>query len=255
VILTAAIAPDLAEGVITVEFNGLLNVHSAPTARAILLKCLAQCPDAVLVDVSDLRVESRSRLTVFPAAVRTHGGPPVALVLFGADPVLTGMMRGGVLGETSVYPDSETARAAVASARAVGARRAVVRLAPELGAARRARALIAEVCSDWDVDHLCGPAGLVISELVSNAVQHAGTDMLVRVARRGDYLHISVRDGSPQPPWIGRTTDGGSPAERGRGLHLVDVYTTAWGSNVTADSKTVWATLRVTARPGRTPSG
>ncbi len=50
--LTATVAPDLADGVITVEFHGLLNVHSAPTARAVLLKCLAQCPDAVLVDVS-----------------------------------------------------------------------------------------------------------------------------------------------------------------------------------------------------------
>lgn len=85
-------------------------------------------------------------------------------------------------------------------------------------------------------------------------MQHAGTDILVRVARRGDYLHVSVRDGSPQPPRIGRTTDDGSPAERGRGLHLVDVYSTAWGSNVTADGKTVWATLRVTPLPRRTGS-
>ena len=245
--LEAGVAHDLAGGVILVEFHGVLSARSAPTARAILITCLAQCPDAVLVGLHDLKVESRSRLTMFPEAVRSAGGPPVALLLFGASPEVAAIMLGGILGGVCAHPDLDSARAAVAATRLADERRRVIRLAPESTAPARARSLIAEACRDFDLDHLRGPATLVISEFVSNAVQHAGTDVVVRVARRGDYLHLSVHDGSSQAPRVPRTDDcDGRPAERGRGLHLVDVYTSAWGSNVDDTGKTVWATLRAT---------
>jgi hypothetical protein len=252
-ILTADIAPDLADGVIVLRLHGLLSVQSAPSARAVLLKCLAQCPDAVIVDLADLRVECRSQLTVFPAAVRTHSGPPVAILLCGASAELDAMMGGAVLGQIPTAPDCAAAMAAVAAARVVGAPRKVIRLPPGPTAPSRARELVAEACRDWAIEHLRGSASLVVSELVSNAVQHAGTDILLRIARRGDYLHLSVQDGSTEPPRVagGDRGDTGQLAERGRGLHLVDVYATAWGSNITDGGKTVWATLRAAPLPGR----
>ena len=39
---------------------------------------------------------------------------------------------------------------------------------------------------------------LVASELVTNAVTHARTDLRLRVELRGDLLHLAVRDGSPR---------------------------------------------------------
>jgi anti-sigma regulatory factor (Ser/Thr protein kinase) len=246
VILTATVAPDLANGVIMVELHGVLSVQSAPTARAVLLKCLVQGPDAVIVDVADLKVEQRSHLTVFPAAVRSHGGPHTALLLCGASEQLSRSMRGGVLGGVRTYADRDLALAAAAAARGTGARRTALRLGPTPSAPTRARQFVTDTCRDWDLDDLRGPATLVASELVSNAVQHAGTDMVIRVAHRGDHLHLSVSDGSRTPPRVPGTRSNGVLTDRGRGLHLVSVYTSAWGSNVSADGKTVWATMRAT---------
>jgi anti-sigma regulatory factor (Ser/Thr protein kinase) len=254
VILTATVAPDLAEGVIEVEFHGLLSVESAPIARAVLLKCLAQCPDAVIVNISDLQVESRSRLAVFPAALRTHVGAPTALLLHSATAELAQLMRGGVLGVVPAVTDRDAAFASVDVARALTARRKAVRLAPDPGAAVRARALVTDACREWELEHLIGSACLVISELVTNAVQHARTVVLVRVARRGHYLHLSVQDGSTEPPRVPGTQSSRAQAERGRGLHLVGAFTTAWGSNVTDVGKTVWATFRATPIGGPHPA-
>lgn len=159
-----------------------------------------------------------------------------------------GRLEGVVLGGVVVHPTLAAALSAVSTADVAGVQRISSRLCATVGAARRARELVSAACRRWELDELAEPASLVISELVSNAVQHAGTDLVVRMARRGDHLHLSVQDGSRRPPLMagdsGRTDD--SPAVRGRGLHLVDTYTTAWGSNITADGKTVWATLRVT---------
>ena len=95
--------------------------------------------------------------------------------------------------------------------------------------------------------HLAGPATVVISELVSNAVEHAGTDLVVTVALRGRYLHLSVHDDSRQPPVPTAEGKGGPLVPvRGRGLHLVAGYATAWGSAPVGGGKTVWATLRAT---------
>ena len=248
VILSAELAADPVNGVIMVELHGLLNVQSAATLRAVLLKCLVQGPDAVIVDVADLRLESRSRLTVFPAALRTNAGAGVTLLLCNAGPELRAMMHGGVLGDVRVHPTRAAALTAVSAAEAAGVQRISRRLGATAAAASQARQLVNAACREWALDELEEPATLVISELVSNAVQHAGTDLVVRMARRGDYLHLSVQDGSRRRPLVIGASAGpdGPPAERGLGLHLVDTYAAAWGSSRTADGKTVWATLRVT---------
>ena len=41
-------------------------------------------------------------------------------------------------------------------------------------------------------------AVLVASELVTNAVVHARTDLHLRLELRGDLFHVAVRDGSPR---------------------------------------------------------
>jgi anti-sigma regulatory factor (Ser/Thr protein kinase) len=172
----------------------------------------------------------------------------VALVLYGASPQLRSLLRGSVLNGVTTYDDRADALAGVASAQVVRSQRVALRLAPVPAAPMRARELIADACRVWDLDRLRGPAVLVISELVSNAVQHAGTDFLVQITRRGDYLHLSVRDGSPEQPRLPDASPdgGGGMTERGRGLQLVDSYATAWGSSLATDGKVVWATLRAT---------
>jgi anti-sigma regulatory factor (Ser/Thr protein kinase) len=81
----------------------------------------------------------------------------------------------------------------------------------------------------------------VTSELVSNAIDHAGTMMNLRLTRRPRYLHIAVRDGSTTAPRRAPLPD--PSASGGRGLHLVASMAVRWGSLPSEAGKVVWATL------------
>ncbi len=105
----------------------------------------------------------------------------------------------------------------------------------------RARDQVHEACSEWGIEHVSDVARLVVSELVTNAVSHAGSDIEVDLSLRGPFLHVRVRDNSPAEPQLRRekeTTLGG------RGLRLVDLYANAWGYIRGCGGKVVWATLR-----------
>jgi anti-anti-sigma regulatory factor/anti-sigma regulatory factor (Ser/Thr protein kinase) len=249
--LTAAVTVEPADGIIVVALRGLLTVETVPAVRATLLKCLVQAPDAVIVDLADLRVDSRSRLTVFPAALRTHALPGTTLVVCGAPRELAPAMTAGVLGDVRSFASCADARASIGDGRPAASRRASLRLEPTPAAPARARRMITEVLRTWGIDDLAGPATLIVSELVSNAVQHAGTALTVDASLRREHLYLSVRDHEPQPPTMPRPPPADGPLTAGgRGLHLIEVYATAWGSDSAADGKTVWATLRV---PGNEP--
>ena len=123
------------------------------------------------------------------------------------------------------------------------------RLPPEPESARLARLMVADACHAWHLPQLRYPAELIMSELVSNAIRHAGTPMLVTVSRRGTGLHLAVRDGSPTlpPPWRPAPAVLGTPSTAGgRGLQIVHRAAAAWGALPThdRDGKVVWATIR-----------
>ena len=156
-----------------------------------------------------------------------------------------------MLGDVPVYATRERALAAVAAVRSAASRQVELRLAATVEAARIARHLVDAACRSWRLDHLCAPATLIISELVSNAVRHAGTDLRVTAAYQGDHLRLSVHDGSWRPPVPPADPRDRVPLpEGGRGLFLIDVYASGWGSTPTSDGKTVWATLRTTPMAG-----
>jgi anti-sigma regulatory factor (Ser/Thr protein kinase) len=83
-------------------------------------------------------------------------------------------------------------------------------------------------------------AQLIVSELVANAVLHAGTTVELSVALRGQAIQVSVRDGSPDSVQPGRP---GQSAEGGRGLLVVASLATDWGCLRTRDGKVVWASI------------
>jgi hypothetical protein len=74
------------------------------------------------------------------------------------------------------------------------------------------------------------PAGedlaLVVTELVSNAVRHAGGDVLLVIEDIGGARRVEVWDTCSTPP---RMRADCPEAESGRGLLLVDTLSTAWG--------------------------
>ncbi len=67
--------------------------------------------------------------------------------------------------------------------------------------------------------------GLVITELVTNAIVHAQTDLEVRIRISGPEVYLEVADGTPTLVAPPRSID----ATGGRGLVLVAALTDAWG--------------------------
>jgi two-component sensor histidine kinase len=121
-------------------------------------------------------------------------------------------------------------------------------LLPEVGAARRARDVVTEACLKWSLPHLVTAASMIASELVTNAVQHAGTPLVLFLARTARYLHVAVHDGDPRPAVLLKPT---LLATAGRGLQIVQRTATSWGSSPAQDGKVVWATLVVDDRSPR----
>jgi anti-sigma regulatory factor (Ser/Thr protein kinase) len=116
-----------------------------------------------------------------------------------------------------------------------------LRLTPTNEATTLARGLVDEACLQWRLQHLQDNAELIITELVTNVIRHANTDMEVRIRTYDGVFELSVRDGSPNRPELGSRDDWVS--EAGRGLLVIDALSAAWGSTPTADGKIVWAKL------------
>ncbi|MGA5701727.1 ATP-binding protein [Peterkaempfera bronchialis] len=88
---------------------------------------------------------------------------------------------------------------------------------------------------------------LVVSELVTNAVVHAGgVSITIGLSAVAGEMRIEVMDGSDVAP-SSRTAGGG--AESGRGLALVDALASGWGVEPTRRGKTVWATCVLPPAP------
>lgn len=103
-----------------------------------------------------------------------------------------------------------------------------------------ARAAVQQSCQRWGYGRLCDDAKLIVSELVCNAVRHAGTDIGLTLITRREGLRMEVSDGSTRPI---RARIAGPSDEGGRGLALVDALASHHGVRRSAIGKTVWAEL------------
>ena len=219
---------------------GRLDAASAPAVRDGLLRYLAECPAAVVVDLSALRVGEDSALLVFLSVAADRDGlPPVPLLLAGAADDLARRLENL---DVPLYPTAEAARAA-ATAEAALADRLATTLAADRSAPAQGRELVERACRAWRLTALTAAASLVVSELCANAVVHGRPPLRLLVARTRTSLHLVVRDGSPQPPVARPRRPHGQPAESGNGMHLVSAFAGAWGTWPTVDGKVVWATI------------
>ncbi|WP_344595116.1 SpoIIE family protein phosphatase [Actinomadura vinacea] len=106
-------------------------------------------------------------------------------------------------------------------------------------AVRRARGLVRARLGHWGLAELSPATELLASELVTNAIRHAGEDRItLRLVREGGLV-CEVYDSSDGRPRI-RHQDGADPAESGRGLHVVGRLSQRWGVRRTATGKAVW---------------
>jgi anti-sigma regulatory factor (Ser/Thr protein kinase) len=113
--------------------------------------------------------------------------------------------------------------------------------AAETNAPRSARHFVTATLRSWGHNGmLVDDAGLLVTELATNAVLHARSPFRVvaRTSERG--VRVSVHDASHVRP-TRRTT--ALTATSGRGLQLVAALCTDWGVETTSDGKMVWADL------------
>lgn len=119
-------------------------------------------------------------------------------------------------------------------------------------AARVARLLIDSVLrQQWRMsDHATESAVLMVSELVSNVVQHTPARLFgLRLKRRRGRIRIEVRDPSRGLPCL---VPPSTQDTRGRGLQVVNQLSDRWGVDLLPRGKITWFELHITYPQERT---
>lgn len=111
-------------------------------------------------------------------------------------------------------------------------------LGADIASAGEARRFVDEVLSRWRCEEVLDDVKLLVSELVTNAVVHAGSEVQVAVRLLNDAVRIEVVDRSPATSL--RPTHPTQDAESGRGLLLVETMASAWGVEPLEHGKAVW---------------
>ncbi|MEU3460616.1 ATP-binding protein [Streptomyces sp. NPDC006733] len=111
----------------------------------------------------------------------------------------------------------------------------------------RARAELRDALTGWGMAEVADSAVLVLSELLTNAIDHArvspGRQIETRYRREDAGVRIEVHDAAEQRP---RRAGQGNDVERGRGLFIVDALADGWGvSDRDGVGKAVWAVVTV----------
>ena len=110
-----------------------------------------------------------------------------------------------------------------------------------------ARHLALGLLEAWSAPHDPDDAGLLVTELVANVVDHVGGEaaFTVELTLSDTWLRIGVVDSSANRPVV-RPLQPDSP--RGRGMRLVEAIADRWGVDDHRDGKRVWFEL---TRPRR----
>lgn len=119
-----------------------------------------------------------------------------------------------------------------------------LRLAPEPTAARDARAWVSGVLAGWP-DEGVEAARLLVSELVTNSILHAGTTIVVASTVEGSRARFEVHDRHQDGP-VPKRHAPDSPT--GRGMRLVASLAEEWGVERDVDGKSVWFTVTASTR-------
>ncbi|HWS39343.1 MAG TPA: ATP-binding protein [Actinoplanes sp.] len=225
---------------LTATVSGRLRLSDTALLLDQLLKCLAEQPDALLLDLSGLHLNQPLALAVLTVVHRQAACWPGVPVLLCAPPPET---RRHLTGSHQRLPLFDSRVAAMAH---LHDNRKVIptlreEMLPVTGSVRHARDVATDACLRWELPDLVAPASLIANELVANVIDHAHTMMTLRMSVRQRYLGIAVQDGSAEPPVAVATSGPGEP--RGRGLLMVGELAHAWGHLPSNGGKVVWATL------------
>jgi anti-sigma regulatory factor (Ser/Thr protein kinase) len=105
-----------------------------------------------------------------------------------------------------------------------------------------ARRMVAAVLAGWDVQQDAEDVALLVTELVTNVIDHVGGEAALRLelVYSEPWLRISVADGSSIRPVVKELSE---ERPRGRGLRLIQAIADRWGSEDHEGGKRVWFEL------------
>lgn len=224
--------------------QGLLDIQSYPYLRDTLIKCAAEEPDAVVVELDALDVASEANLSVFSTvSMRTAEWPGVPLLLVAHFENRREQLRRGAVGRfVASFPDILSALAATGDP--PRRRREVISLRRAPESSMRARQFVADVMREWGlsgIQDLVADAKLVVTELVENTLRHTGSLPEVRLEFRRGLLTVAVTDEDPRPAMLRERVPGRRVTS---GLVIVAQLCRVWGSTPTLrGGKIVWAVL------------
>jgi anti-anti-sigma regulatory factor/anti-sigma regulatory factor (Ser/Thr protein kinase) len=222
--------------------SGELRLADSSVVRESLLKCLAEQPEALLLDLSGMGVEQPLALAVITAVLRQAARwPGTPILLCSPTSQVRGLLSARAFHRLPIFDDRAAALGHLHDERLIMPSISE-ELLPVSGSSRHARDVTTEVCLRWDLPDLIAPASLIVTEFVANVVDHARTMMTLRLSLRPRYLNLAVRDGSSSPPTAGVPSH--PEARRGRGLLLVNELAYSWGYLPSHHGKVVWAALR-----------
>ncbi|MET9382560.1 ATP-binding protein [Streptomyces sp. NPDC002928] len=104
------------------------------------------------------------------------------------------------------------------------------------------RAFLHKALTSWNCTANSDDALLLLSETLTNAVQHAEGPLGLHLHRTATDLTVEVSDRSPQLPQPRLAAE---DEESGRGLILVRTLADNWGVRPTDEGKTTWFTLKL----------
>jgi DNA-binding NarL/FixJ family response regulator len=196
----------------------------------------AGAPDLIVLD---LAMPGRSGFDVLPDLL--DSAPEAVVVILSNLPrrrLLRPLQARGAVGyvEKRVPPDRLVEEILMAAALSDLTRHHVLTLPADIAASGAGRRFVRNLLDEAN-ETLAHDVELLVSELVSNAVLHAGTEprLEVRIAR--DTVRIEVYDADRSAP-VARRPDSNGPG--GRGLHLVDRIASRWGFELLDEGKLVW---------------
>ncbi|GII67200.1 ATP-binding protein [Sphaerisporangium krabiense] len=120
-------------------------------------------------------------------------------------------------------------------------------LRPQADSVKTARDVTRTTLGRWGLAPLCDDAVLVVSELVTNAVRYGicgprrldAQPITLILLRLSPHVLLAVSDPSDEIP---TPKEPDFISEHGRGLHIVETYSTRWGWDALDEGgKAVWA--------------
>jgi anti-sigma regulatory factor (Ser/Thr protein kinase) len=109
-----------------------------------------------------------------------------------------------------------------------------------------ARRFAERTMAAWGLTDIGHTVALLVSELMTNAILHAHSEVVLTLHHDLDEVRVEVFDTSPLPP---RLRHFRPDAGTGRGIRLLETLASAWGIRRTPEGKCVWFTLASGPQP------